>query len=160
PLQTTFDLPEHETNLFDHLNEVKVLDSTTLSSSLFNQFTFAFRQDRQDKTSVTDAPGILVPGAFNGGGAQSDRHPRETAAHLQDSVSLGMGRHTFGFGGGVRLRFLRLFDDGNFVGTYQFASLEDYANRNPFLFTRNFGNPLVEYHVHDTYGFVQDEIRL
>jgi len=77
---TSFDLPGRGTTYFDHLNDFKVLDTTTPSSGLFNQFTFTFRQDRTDRSSTVDAPAILVrahsfPGQPNRKASKGNRVP-------------------------------------------------------------------------------------
>src|SRR5438876_863716 len=73
-----FDLPERATDFFDHHNEFNIFETATPTPHLLNEFRAAFRQRRQDTTSLTDQPAILVLGFFNAGGAQIATHRRDT----------------------------------------------------------------------------------
>src|ERR1041384_1916510 len=73
---------------------------------------------------------------------------------------MNKGKHSLRFGGGVRPRFLWAQDASNFGGTFSYSSLTDFAQQRPYLFTQNAGNPIIDFSQHETYAFVQDEIRL
>ena len=78
-------------------------------------------------TSVTNAPAIIVPGAFTGGGAQADRLQTEAHIALNDIVSWSKGKHEIRTGINVPDISRRgLNDRTNSLGTYQFATLADF----------------------------------
>src|SRR5205814_1468373 len=65
-----FDLAERATNDFDHENEFRILETATPSASFLNQIRMTYKEEREDVTSASNDRAILVPGAFNSGGAQ------------------------------------------------------------------------------------------
>ena len=80
--------------------------------------------------------------------------------HMDDSAENDEGRHTFGFGGGVRIRFLQDIEDTIFAEHIPSRALTISRTTARFYFTRNFGVPSVSLGQHDVYGFVQDQMRL
>jgi hypothetical protein len=171
-----FDLPERATNYLDHENEFDLFETATPSPALLNEFRLAYRQRRQDTSSITDQPAILVPDAFQSGGAQASIHLRDFLADAEDIATWSHGKHTLRFGGGVRPRWIRAVNASNFGGTFVFSCLfpipKDpldplqqpctlaFSQNMPAQFTQNIGNPQVSFAQHEFYSFVQDELRL
>ena len=162
-----FDLPERATNYFDHGNEFNLFETATPSPALLNEFRLAYRERRQDASSITDQPAILVPGAFQSGGAQVSIHQRDFLADAEDIVTWSHGMHTLRFGGGARPRWIRAMDASNFGGTFIFSCLFPtptcpfaFSQNSPAQFTQNIGYPQVSFAQHEFYSFVQDEMRL
>src|SRR6266550_3381442 len=154
------DLPERGTNVFNHGNEVKILETATPSASVLNQVRFAYKEELQSTTSVTNQPALLVLGYFNAGGAQISNRVVETMVDVEDVASILHGRHDFHFGGGIRPRFFSAQDSSNFGGTFTFSTLSDYENGKPILFAVNMGTPLAYFHQHVFFTFFQDDIRV
>ncbi len=168
-----FDLPERATNYFDHGNEFNLFETATPSPALLNEFRLTYRERRQDTSSITDQPAILVPGAFQAGGAQVSLHERDFLADAEDIVTWSHGMHTLRFGGGARPRWIRATDASNFGGTFIFSCLFPtpttpttapcpfaFSQNRPAQFTQNIGDPQVSFAQHEFYSFVQDEMRL
>ena len=157
------DLPDRGTNFFEHENEFRAVETATPSANFQNQARFTYKQDRQSTTSVSNDPAVIVLGAFNSGGAQTDRHLTETMADAQDVASLFYGRHNLRFGTGVKLRYFSAEDRSNFGGTFTFSSLADFQSTpspHPSQFNMNFGNPSVDFQDHQVFAFLQDQLRL
>ncbi|PYU18237.1 MAG: hypothetical protein DMG30_28490 [Acidobacteria bacterium] len=156
------DLPDRATNFFDHENEVKVLETATPSSNFQNQVRFTYKQERQSTTSISNEDAVLILGASNFGGAQTNHNLIENLVDMQDVASVFHGRHNFQFGGGAKLRYLFSEDRSNFGGTFIFSQLADFQNTpaQPSEFTMNFGNPAVHFQQHEVFSFFQDEMRL
>ncbi len=162
-----FNLPERATNYFDHGNEFNLFETATPSPALLNEFRLAYRERRQDTSSITLQPAILVPGAFQAGGAQVSLHQRDFLGDAEDIVTWSHGMHTLRFGGGARPRWVRAADASNFGGTFTFSCLFPtptcplaFSQNTPAQFTQNIGNPQVSFAQHEFYSFVQDEMRL
>ena len=167
-----FDLPERATDFFDHHNEFNIFETATPTPHLLNEFRAAFRQRRQDTTSLTDEPAILVLGFFNAGGAQIALHRRDTYADFEDIATLSRGIHTLRFGGGFSPKWVWAVNASNFGGTFTFSCLmpstdptspcfsSAYSQNTPAQFTLNFGDPQISFKQHEFYSFVQDEMRL
>ena len=89
---------------------------------------------------MTDAPAIVVPGSFTGGGAQADRDQTEVHGTLNDTLSWSSGKHELRWGINVPDVSRRgLIDHTNIGGTYTFSTLADYAAAHPFSFIQQSG---------------------
>src|SRR5207302_416281 len=86
--------------------ELRVSDIFTPSSAFLNEFVFDFRRRPKLFFSLSDAPAILVNGAFNSGGAQVSRQDMEKDVEFQNVVSYFHGKHSRRFGGVVKSRFI------------------------------------------------------
>src|SRR5207302_2160500 len=86
--------------------ELRVSDIFTPSSAFLNEFVFDFRRRPKRFFSLSDAPAILVNGAFNSGGAQVSRQDMEKDVEFQNVVSYFHGKHSLRFGGVVKSRFI------------------------------------------------------
>ncbi len=155
-----FNLPERATDLFDHENELKIFETSTPTAELLNDFRVTMRYRNRTSNSVTDQPATIVLGAFSSGGAQATQRQSDTLTYFEDIASLVKEKYTLRFGGGVRPRFIWAEDASNFGGTFTFSSLSAYAQKNPFLFTQNRGNPAISFAQHETYAFLQNEMRV
>src|SRR5438876_246950 len=168
------DLPERATNSFDHHNEFNIFETATPTPHLLNEFRAAFRQRRQETTSLTDQPAILVLGFFNGGGAQIALHRWDTYSDFEDIATVSRGIHTLRFGGGFSPKWVRAVNASNFGGTFTFSCLEPstdptspcfssssyFSQNTPAQFTLNFGDPQISFKQDEFYSFLQDEMRL
>jgi carboxypeptidase family protein len=155
-----FNLPERATDRLDQENEAKVLFNSIPGGRFINEIRAAFRHRNQSSIGSTNQPATIVLGAFHAGGAQVAERQRDTMASFEDIASLNRGKHTLRFGGGIRPRFLWVQDASNFGGTFSFSSLSDFAQQKPFLFTQSTGNPATDFSQHETYAFLQDDIRV
>ena len=155
-----FNLPEQGTNIFNHENEVKILQTATPSASIWNQVRLTYKEERQSTASANNQPALLVLGAFNSGGAQISNRVTERMADIEDVASVFHGKHGFHFGGGIRPRFFNAEDSSNFGGAFTFSNLSDYENGMPALFTMNTGTPTVSFDQHEFFTFFQDDIRV
>jgi len=160
-------LPERGTNIFNHENEIKILETATPSANIWNQVRFMYKEDRQSTASVSNQPALLVLGAFNSGGAQISNRVTEQMADMEDVASIIYGKHDFHFGAGLRPRFFNAEDNSNFGGTFTFSCLFPtptcpfaFSQNSPAQFTQNIGNPQVSFDQHEFFEFFQDDIRL
>jgi hypothetical protein len=155
-----FNLPERATNLFNQGNELKLFETWTVTPEFLNDFRFTVRRRNQNSWSITNQPATIVLGAFSSGGAQVAQLQKDTLVYVEDAATLAKPKHTLRFGAGVRPRFVWAEDASNFGGTFTFSSLSTFSQSSPFLFTQNMGNPVVSFGQHETYAFLQDEMRV
>jgi hypothetical protein len=155
-----FDLPQRGWNSTNETHEVRISETATPTANFLNEVRFDFKARPKDAHSLTDAPAILVQGAFNSGGAQISRRDREDNVEFQDLASYIHGKQTFRFGEVLKSRFIDSTDRSNFGGTFTFSDLVSFANKQPALFTVKQGNPRVSFTQHEFAYFFQDEIRL
>src|SRR5712692_6147509 len=154
-----FDLPERAWNQTKETHEVRISETAIPSANFSNEVRFDFRSRAKEIGSVSDAPAILVLGAFHSGGGQISRRNAENAVDFQDLVSYIHGKHTFRFGAIVKSRLIDFSDSSNFGGTFTFSDLASLASRQPFKLTVNRGDPRASFTQHEFAYFFQDEMR-
>src|SRR5437899_13012069 len=59
------DLPERAWNSANETHEVRISDTAIRSANFSNEVRFDFSSRRKEDNSLTEAPAILVPGAFH-----------------------------------------------------------------------------------------------
>ena len=155
-----FDLPERAWNSRNRTHELRISDVARVGTDLRNDLRFDFRYRPKTADSMSDAPAVLVNGAFNGGGAQVSRQSVEKDIDFQDLVSYRVGPHSLRFGGLAKSRLIDYTDASNFGGTYTFSDLPNFVNNLPRQYTVNGGNPRVRFTQNEFAYFLQDEIRL
>jgi len=154
-------LPEAATNQTEYEHEVNVAWTRVVSPHLLNQLHFLVGTNSNPVRSVTNAPAIVVQGAFTGGGAQTDYLRTESHFDGTDLVTFTRGRHELKFGIDVPDISRRGFDDTRlFGGSYSFASLAAYAAGQPATYTLQQGNGHVVFLEKVFALFVEDTLRL
>jgi hypothetical protein len=154
-------LPEAGVNFENREDQIFYNDSLVISPKTLNQFRIMFGRQHTPTTSITDAPSIVVGGAFTGGGAQGDRLQTENHINLNDIVSFSKGKHEIRTGINVPDISRRGLDDHtNFGGTYSFASLQDYQNSRPYSLIQQQGDGHVVFIETVVGGFIQDDYRM
>ncbi len=129
------------TNYLHHEAAVVYNQQTILRSSLILQYQILAGHELEPTTSATSEPGIVVAGAFTGGGAQVQQHRTESHVQASETLSWTRGSHVVQTGFQVPDWSLRTFDDtSDFGGTYYFASLDAYRAGLPYAFVQQRGN--------------------
>ncbi len=154
-------LAEAATNTLFFEHEINVGHVYVFSPRLLNQLHFLVGHFDNQTRSLSEAPHIVVSGAFSGGGAQADARRTEYHFDGTDILTWTHGRQELKFGVDIPDISRRGFDDfTNHVGTYQFASLSDYATRTPFTFTLQRGQGHVTFLERTVAGIVEDTVRV
>jgi len=151
-------LPEAGVNVHDREDELYFNDSLVITPALLNQFRVVVGRDHAPATSVSSAPGIVVPGSFVGGGAQSDSLRTENHINLNEIVTWTKGKHTMRGGINVPDISRRGMDDNtNIGGTYYFSTLQDYSGAQPYSFIQQQGDGHIVFIETVVGGFIQDD---
>ncbi len=151
-------LPEAASNYNFHEEQLIVNHRWIVTPKLLSQFRILFADYAQNTTSVSQAPRIVVPDSFTGGGAQADILRTEVHTAYNWIFTYSAGKHTIKFGMNVpdwSRRGLR--DLTNRLGTYSFSSLSTYNALRPFSLVLQQGNPHTVFIEKVLGGFVQDE---
>jgi hypothetical protein len=98
--------------------------------------------------------------AFAAGGAQLAGGSRAVEIEAAADVDYAWRSHAARFGVLVEHGRFQSERASNYLGTYTFATLADYAARQPAFFTRRVGNPEVSYTNTQAGVYVQDDIRV
>ena len=117
---------------------------TVIRPTLLNQLQVLVGQELEPTTSVSSAPGLVVNGAFTGGGAQVDLRRTELHVQASENLALTKGTHLLQVGFQVPDWSRRgFYDQSAFGGTYYFAGLSAYAAGTPYAFIQQRGNGTV-----------------
>ena len=129
------------TNFAHREEQISYTQQNVFRPTLLNQFQFLIGHEREPTTSVSPAQGVVVAGAFTGGGAQADVTRTERHFQLTESLGWTTPHHFVQWGFQVPDWSRRGFEDrSNFAGTFYFSSLDAYAKRQPYAFIQQQGN--------------------
>jgi hypothetical protein len=129
------------TNFSHNEQQITYTQQTMIRPTLLHQFQILVGHEREPTISTSPALGIVVAGAFTGGGAQGDLVRTETHMQLTTSLAWTRGRHLVQAGFQVPDWSRRGFEDRtNFGGTFYFASLDTYVGGVPYAFIEQQGN--------------------
>ena len=156
----SFDLLErgYSTNTSD--NFFRMSENGALGRRFFTESRLQVRWTESDSRSVIEAPTIRVLDAFTGGGAQQagGRH----AVEFEAASDLDYVRGVHAFRAGILLEGGRYRSNefSNYLGTFTFASLDDYEAGRAATYTRRVGDPDVTYNNVQLGVYAQDDYRL
>ncbi len=155
-----FNLPEVAANSRGGEHQIFFTLRQILSPKLINELTLRAGHEYSKTRSIRPGvPRLVVQDAFTSGGAQADRRTTENHVQLNEILSWTQGRHFVRSGLNVPDISRRGFSDqANFNGTFFFATLEDYLNSRPFLFSINQGDGHLAFWQKEFGLFVQDQI--
>ncbi len=153
-------LPEAGSNTLFVENELNVGDTYVASPRMLNQLHFLVGENKNQVQSVSVASQIIVSGSFTGGGAQADTLRTEYHFDGTDILTFTAGKHELKFGIDVPDISRRgRDDDTNQLGTYSFASLNDYTRKSPFSYLVQSGQTHVAFVEKTVAGIFEDTVR-
>ncbi len=137
-----FNLPEVAANSTGGEHHIFFTLRQILSPKLINELTTRVGHEYSRTRSLQPGiPRLIVQDAFIGGGGQADRRTTENHVQLNEILSWTHGKHFVRGGLNIPDISRRGFSDQtNFGGTFSFATLDDYFNNRPFLFSINQGD--------------------
>ena len=136
-------------------------DTQTYGAKIVNETRFQYIRDRNNQTPVSPDQTISVSGAFiNGGSNAGIVHDNQDHYEFQNYLQIAAGDHDLHFG--VRLRAVRdsNYSTAGFNGMYTFASLDDYAAKNPSQYTLTTGQKSIAVTLIDTGIFAEDNWKI
>jgi len=155
-----FNLPEAGADSRDGEHHVFFTHRQIISPKLINELTMRVGHEySRTRSARPGVPRLVVQDAFTGGGGQADRRTTENHMQLNEIISWTQGKHLVRAGLNVPDISRRGFSDqANFGGTFTFATLEDFLNNRPFLFSINQGDGHLAFWQKDFGLFAQDQI--
>jgi len=129
------------TNFTHHEQQITYTQQTIIRPTLLHQFQVLVGHERETTTSASPARGLVVAGAFTGGGGQADLVRTEMHMQLTTSLAWTKSRHLVQTGFQLPDWSRRgFYDRSNFGGTFYFAGLDAYAAGAPYAFIQQQGN--------------------
>jgi hypothetical protein len=154
-------LPSAATDTKFQEDEVNISYRHSFSPRWVNQLQFLLGHYDSPVSSVTNAPQIVVSGAFTGGGAQADSRRTEYHFDGTDFSTYVSGKHQLSFGVDIPDISRRGVDNfTNQLGTYTYPSLDAYATGNATTYLRQQGNGHTVFLETVLGAFIEDNIRL
>lgn len=154
-------LPEAGRGISSIERHLTYSDKLALTPSLLNQFQIMYERNRNSTSSTTEQPQIAVQNAFVGGGAQATQLNTENNVEVRDVLSWSHKKHTISAGIAIPNMSRRGLDDySNRLGTFNFATLQDYVDGRPYSFTRQQGPDHFVYWQKEVGAFIQDQVRV
>ncbi|HWB85850.1 MAG TPA: carboxypeptidase regulatory-like domain-containing protein [Bryobacteraceae bacterium] len=130
--------PFRERSQFANINETHIF-----SPAILNEFRAGVIRLRggNDTPGHLDLPAISISGITGFSYGQFPNGWRQTNWNFKDILSIVHGAHTFKMGGEYRREFANNDNTGNYIPSYSFASLLDFADDEALQMTRSI-NPL------------------
>ena len=156
-----FNLPERGFDAGEHKHKLTLSQNLLLPPSWSNNLVVSLTTQDERTGGPATAPAIIVNQAFAAGPSQSFTRDKKGSVDLQNTARYhGFSGHILLFGGRFQATRVDAVDGSNFGGTFEFASLSEFAAGHPLIFRINRGDPRAAFNVYEASGFVQDEIVL
>jgi hypothetical protein len=110
--------------------------------------------------SDVEAPTVRVLDAFSSGGAQATGGSRSFELLAASDVDYARGAHAWRAGILVETGRYHSNRRANYLGTFTFASLDDYVAQQPSTFTQRIGDARVKYNNVQGGLYLQDDFRI
>ena len=138
---------------------LRLSEAGPLARGWFGESRLQVRWVESDTAAAMEAESVRVLDSFTSGGAQQAGGRRSSEIEWATNIDWARARHAVRFGSLVEGGSFRSDSRTNYLGTYTFASLQDYLDGAAATYTRRDGNPLVEYSHWQAGIFVQDDWR-
>lgn len=138
---------------------LRVSESGPWSRNIFGESRLQLRHQQATSVSDVEASAVRVLDTFTTGGAQQAGGRESLELEWATNVDWTKGRHAIRAGVLVEGGTYESDARTNYLGTFTFTSMEDYAAGRPATYTRRIGNPLVEYSHWQAGLFIQDDWR-
>lgn len=145
-------------NSTDHT--VRLSENGAVGKRFFSESRLQLRWADSRSVSATEAPTIRVNDAFTSGGAQQSGGDHRFEFEAASDLDYVRGKHSMRTGVLVEGGRYRSDASSNYLGTYTFASLADFAAGKPTTYTRRIGDPNVSYDNLQVGIYGQDDWRL
>ncbi|HUF47682.1 MAG TPA: carboxypeptidase regulatory-like domain-containing protein [Vicinamibacterales bacterium] len=141
-------------------NIFRVSENGPVGRRLFSESRLQVRWASNASASVFEAPAIRVLDAFTSGGAQ--RRGGERRVEIEAATDLDYVRGLHSMRAGLLVEGGRYRSDAfsDYLGTYTFASLDDYLAGRPMNYSRRLGDPTVSFSNVQAGAYVQDDYRI
>jgi hypothetical protein len=122
-----FTLPSRGMKFATTTHNVQLIETQVIGTRWINESRFGYSHNYNSQEGDAGTPGIVVLGAFNGGGAPlSLNYNRNQNSEYQNNTSYKRGAHFIKFGVRVRGNLQDSYSTSNYNGTYTFTSMQTY----------------------------------
>jgi hypothetical protein len=157
---------------------VNLIETQIVNTSTINETRFQYFRQRQNQVGVDPELNISVADAFTSGSTFPLNHTFQDNYELQNYTSITHGAHFIKFGARFREATENLYSTNNYLGQFNFASINAYAimqagiaagvplptiianGGGPIQYQFNAGNPLISGTQFDAGLFFQDDWKI
>jgi hypothetical protein len=149
-------LPERAMNFKGHNWNFNLNDRAIINSRLIVEARYSMFHNQNSLLPVTEAIGINVNGAFNGGGAQNRTRRRSTSYNFGNVIRwTALPALNVQMGSDFIINKNYSNSETNYLGMFTFSSLEDYLAERPISFRRTTGDSVMNVHQLEFASFIQ-----
>ncbi len=134
-----FSLPERAFSSTAADHRVQVAETGAAGSKVFHEFRLQLHWQNVSLRPVNDSPGLIVLGAFNGGGAQARSEKELAELELRENVDFAWKQHAMRAGALIEAGAYRNLNLSNRDGVFTFSSLDDFRAGRPTTFSQRVG---------------------
>lgn len=141
-------------------NTLRLSENGPLGRRMFWESRLQLAWGSSSNASAIEAPTMRVLDSFTSGGAQMRGGQNRFDVEAASDLDYVRGPHSWRVGGLIEGGRYRSDDISNYLGTYTFASLDDYRAGKPSGYTRRTGDPNITYSRWQAALYVQDDWRM
>jgi hypothetical protein len=137
---------------------LQLADTQVFGPHVVYESRFQYIRTRLQQDAISNAPTVVVQGAFNDGGSPSQSQ-RDNQDHFefQQAVSVDRGAHYLRFGARYRLQRDANLSTANYNGQFTFPSLAAYTAKQPSQFNITAGQKSFYVFSGDIAAYAEDE---
>jgi hypothetical protein len=154
-------------NLFDRAyssesatTTVRLSENGPIGRRMFSESRLQLMWGSQSAVAAIEAPTMRVLDAFTSGGAQQRGGQNRFDIEAATDLDYVRGSHSWRTGVMVEGGRYRSDDMSNYLGTYTFASLDDYRAGRPMSYSRRIGDSDLTYSRWQVGAYLQDDWRV
>ena len=139
---------------------LQMAETGTIGNKVFHEFRLQMHWQDVSLRPVNDSPGLIVLGAFNGGGAQARSEKELTELELRENVDFAWKQHAMRAGVLIEVGAYHNLNLANQNGTFTFSSLNDFGDGRPTTFSQRVGIKPVNFSQLQMGSYWQDDWRI
>ena len=155
-----FDQPDRAYSNDSQTYQFRVQEVGPIGRRFFINSRLNVSINNSDSVSNVEAQTIRVIDQFTSGGAQQAGGRKGEAFNFASDLDYVRGIHSVRAGVNLDGGWYRSNDISNYLGTYTFATADDFAAGKPVSYTQRIGDPTVSYFALQSGVYLQDDIRV
>jgi hypothetical protein len=155
-----FSLPERALSSSAADRRLQVAETGAVGSKIFHEFRLQLHWQDLSLRPAIDSRGLIVLGAFNGGGAQARSDKKLAELEARENVDFAWKQHAMRAGMLVEAGAYRSLNLSNQNGTFTFSSLADFLAGRPATFNQRVDIRQVNFSHRQLGAFWQDDWRV
>ena len=154
-----FNLQQQGTETDIQGGTLRLSDTGPWGKSWLNETRLQVAFNSSESRAQFEGQTVRVLDEFTAGGAQTRGGRDTTSLEFASNLDYAKGKHSIRVGFLLEGQWVTSDQQSNYLGTFTFASLADYAANRPTQYSIRTGNPLIDYSQWQLGVFAQDDWR-